>query len=142
MTQSRPSLGAWRKGAAVAPLPPRCPPPTCSAEPPFPSGTPGRVIAQASTSCAIYRQRGAEGGRGCGGARTTACSQNAERVGGLLLRIGTHPVLPSSPPPPNQGGPGGTSLWVPKPCFIWSLSSRNDGGREAAEEQEEGDSPS
>ena len=54
MTQSRPSLGAWRKGAAVAPLPPRCPPPTCSAEPPFPSGTPGRVIAQASTSCAIY----------------------------------------------------------------------------------------
>lgn len=63
MTQSRPSLGAWHKGAPVAPLPPQCPPPTCSAEPPFPSGTPGRVIAQASTSWAIYRQRGARRGR-------------------------------------------------------------------------------
>lgn len=74
MTQSRPSLGAWRKGAMVAPLPPQCPPPTCSAEPPFPSGTPGRVIAQASTSWAIYRQRGGrrEGEAGCGGARATA----------------------------------------------------------------------
>lgn len=68
----------------------------------------------------IDRGARAEGERGglrrCQG---TAWPPECRTGGGLFLRMGTHPVLLlSRPPPPNQDGPGETSPWVPNhACF-------------------------
>lgn len=119
MTQSRPSWRAWHAGGWR-----QRPSRTSARRPPAPRQSclpplrlPGRVIAKAGTSCAIYRQRGAQREKeaGCGGARATPVPPEC---GSVCCPSWSAPSASAFLPPPTQSeggqvGPDAELSWGP-----------------------------
>lgn len=99
MTQSRPSSGAWHPARLCARRPPA--PAACL----LPLCLPGHIGVTASTSCAIYRQRGAgrERGAGCGVPERRGAARRGEGPA-PLHRHSPGSAFHTSPRAPTKAG--------------------------------------